>query len=65
MPLFLQFFSRNLVKTRRTAERPPIPITFREIYFLTKFHIFYKGSIFAKSGQKLKFLDLNANRLEI
>jgi len=44
-----------------------IPITFRNIYFLTNSSIFCKGvsSIFAKNGKNKKFPGLNVNRLEI
>jgi len=47
------FFGHNLVKRRRTEKRPTVlsslqsglttAVTFREIYFLTNFCIFYKG----------------------
>jgi len=47
------FFCHNLVKQRRTEKRPTVlsslqsrlttAVTFREIYFLTNFCIFYKG----------------------
>jgi len=51
--IFFRFFNRSLAKSRRTSKRPTvliswlemltIPITLREIYFLTNSSIFCKG----------------------
>jgi len=60
----LPFFGHNLVKQRRTEKRPTvlsslqsrltIAVTFREIYFLTNFRIFYNPITFFL--QKIFFL---------
>jgi len=63
---FFRFFNRSLVKSRRTAKRPTvlsslldlltIPITLREIYFLTNSSIFCKGvhHLFLRKMEKIK-----------
>jgi len=57
-----QFFSRSLVKSRRTAKRPTvlnrllplltIPITLRKIYFLTNFRLRLPGRVLIPSCDK-------------
>jgi len=71
---FLWFFNRNLAKSRRTTKRQTvlsslprillIPITLRNIYFLTHFRIFCHYNFFDKFKKKKKFSCLNTNGLE-
>jgi len=64
--ILFRFFNRSLAKSRRTAKRPTvlsswldlltIPITLREIYFLTNSSIFCKGvhHLFLRKMEKIK-----------
>jgi len=73
-PNFQRFFRRSFVKSRRKNKRPTvlsslllmltIPITLRNIYFLTHFRIFCHHHFLEKFSKNKKISGLNTNGLE-